>query len=199
MLAFNEALQKTGIESKVLFSWVRYASSGSILALLTEKANVTMLLPQRLNLLIWAIKTINYVVVGEEILEQWQCFKVYGMSLERYMRPGKMGLLKRKVESSTGILLQATSHWFINKDQLREKQKTNNKCWFVIAITVSNKNVAKQLMASGLQFGGVVTKVEKFWNAGFGSVCIKCYEIGHERLGSCGDRLKRCVIYAGKH
>ena len=45
MLALNEALQKTGIESKVRFSRVRYAPSGSISALLTEKADATMLLP----------------------------------------------------------------------------------------------------------------------------------------------------------
>lgn len=38
-------------------------------------------------------------IVGVEILEHWQRFKVYGMSLERYLGEGNIELLKRKVES----------------------------------------------------------------------------------------------------
>ncbi len=45
MLALNEALQRAGVESKVRFCRVRYAPSGSISALLKEKADATMLLP----------------------------------------------------------------------------------------------------------------------------------------------------------
>lgn len=56
ILALNEALQKAGIESKVRFCRVRYAPSGSISALLTEKADATMLFPQHSNLLIRAEK-----------------------------------------------------------------------------------------------------------------------------------------------
>ena len=52
MLALNEPLQKAGVESKVWFSRVQYAPLGSISALLIEKTDATMLLPQQLNLLI---------------------------------------------------------------------------------------------------------------------------------------------------
>lgn len=69
MLALNEALQKAGVEAKVWFSRVRYAPSGSISALLTEKADATMLLPQQSNLLIQAAKAIDSKVIGVEILE----------------------------------------------------------------------------------------------------------------------------------
>ena len=106
MLALNEALQKAGLESKVRFSRVRYAPSGSISALLTEKVDAAMLLPKQSNLLIRAAKAVDDAIVGVEVLEQWQRVKVHGMSLERYLRPSKMELLKREVESSTGILLK---------------------------------------------------------------------------------------------
>lgn len=106
MLALNEVLQKAGVESKVRFCQVQYMPSGSILALLTEKADATMLLPQQLNLLIRAAKAIDDAVVGAEILEQWQQLKVHGMSLERYLGPGKLELLRREVEFSTGIPLK---------------------------------------------------------------------------------------------
>ena len=58
-------------------------------------------------------------VVGVEILEQWQRLKVHGMLMERYLRPGKMDLLKKEVESLTGIPLKATPRWLINEDRLK--------------------------------------------------------------------------------
>ena len=105
MLALNESLQKAGVDPKVRFSRVRYAPSGSVSALLLEKADATTLLPQRSNLLSRAAKTVDDAVVGVEILEQWQRLKVHGMSLDRYLGSGKLELLKREVESSTGIVM----------------------------------------------------------------------------------------------
>ena len=142
MLALNEALQKAGVEVKVQFSRVQYAPSKFISTLLTEKANVTMLLFQRSNLLIQAVKTVDDAVVGIEVLDQSQRLKVHGMLLERYFRPRKIGLLKREIESSD-ILLQTTPHWLINENRLKKQQETNNKHGSAIVITLSNKNVAK--------------------------------------------------------
>ena len=182
MLALNKALQKAGVETRVWFSRVRYAPSGAISALLTERADATMLLLLRANLLIQAAKTVDDAVVGVEILEQWQRLKVHGMLLKRYLEPGKMELLKREVESSTGIPLQATPCWLINEERLKKQQKTNNKRGSAIVITVGNENLAKKLIASGLRFRGAVKKVEKFWEAGPRSVCLKCCGIRYERL-----------------
>lgn len=58
-------------------------------------------------------------------------------------------------------------------------------------ITVSNEIEAKRLLANGLRFGGAVKKVEKYWEAGPGLVCIRYCGIGHERQGSCGDRSEK--------
>lgn len=64
-------------------------------------------------------------------------------------------------------------------------------------ITVKGEAEAKKLCASGLRFGGVVGVVERYWEAGPSSVCMKCCGIGHERMGSCGDRPLKCVICCG--
>lgn len=110
-----------------------------------------------------------------------------------------MDLLKREVESSTGITLKAVSRWLINEERLKEQQEAHNKQRSAIVIAVSNKREAKQLFAKGLRFGGAVKMIEKFWEAGPGSVCMRCCGTGHERLGSCGDRPIQCVMCAGKH
>ena len=149
-------------------------------ALLTEKANAGLLIPRLSNILIQAAKTVDAAIVGVEILEHWQRLKVYGMPLERYFGEGKIELLKREVESSTGIQLKTLPRWLISESRLKEQQE-NGKQGSAIVITVKGETEAKQLCASGLRFGGIVRVVERYWEAGPGSVCMTC---GHERLGS---------------
>ena len=47
--------------------------------------------------------------------------------------------------------------------------------------------------------GLTVKKVEKYWDAGPGSVCLNCCGIGHERQNSYGDRPEKCIMCAGSH
>ena len=199
MLALNEALQQAGVETYIRFSRVRYVPSGAISALLTEKANAGQLIPQRSNLLIRAAKSVDPAVVGVEILEHWQRVKVHGMPLERYLGEGKMRLLRREVESATGIQLKTLPRWLISESRLKDQQEFNNKRGSAIVITVSGKSEAKKLCASGLRFGGVVKVVEKYWESGPSSVYMTCCGIGHKRMGKCGDRVPKCVICAGPH
>ena len=138
-------------------------------------------------------------MVGVEILEHWQRLKVHGMSLDRYLGDGKIELLRRKVKSSTGIKLKALPRWLISETRLREQQETGNKRGSAIVITVKEEFEAKQLCASRLRFGGIVRVVERYWEAGPSSVCMTCYGIGHERMGSCGNRAPQCIICSGPH
>ena len=135
--------------------------------------------------------------MGIEILEHWQRLKVHGMPLERYLGEGKMELLKREVESATGIQLKTMPRWLISKSRLKEQQEFSNKCGSAIVITVSGEGEAKKLCASGLRFGGTVKVVEKYWESGPSSVFMTCCGIGHERMGKCGDRTPKYVICAG--
>ncbi len=90
-----------------------------------------------------------------------------------------MELLKREIESSTGIQLKCLPRWLINKNRLKEQQETGKR-GSAIVITVQGEAEAKKLCASGLRFGGVVKVVEKYWEARPGSVCMTCCDIGHE-------------------
>ena len=71
MLALNETFQKVGEEAYGRFRRVRYALSGAISALFTEKADVGLMIPGRSNLLIQVIKIVGRSVVGVELLEYW--------------------------------------------------------------------------------------------------------------------------------
>ena len=106
MLTLNESLQKAGIPAYTRFSRVRYSQSGAISALLTEKSSAEILVRDHSNMLIRAAKLIDEKVIGIEALERWQRLKVHGMSLARYLGDGKMELLRREIELSTGIQLK---------------------------------------------------------------------------------------------
>ena len=128
MLTLNKALQQAGEETSLRFIRVRYAPSGAISALLSEKADAGQLLPWRSNLLIRAVRALDPAVVGIEIPEHWQRLKDHGMPLERYLGEGKMELLEREVESATGIQLKSVPRWLISENRLREQQESSNKC-----------------------------------------------------------------------
>ena len=167
-------------------------------ALITEKTNAGSVIPRLSNLLIRAAKTVDQAIVGVEVLEHWQRLKVHGMSLERYLGEASMELLKREIESSTGIQLKSLPRWLINENRLREQQETGKR-GSAIVITVKGQAEAKKLCASGLRFRGVIRVVERYWEAGPGSVCMTCCGIGYQRMGSCGDRPEKCIICAGPH
>lgn len=90
MFALNKALQKAGIKTKVRFSQLEYATSGSISTLLTVKANTTILISSGSNLLIQAATSVDNVVVRVEVREQWHLLQVHEMPLNRYVGLEKM-------------------------------------------------------------------------------------------------------------
>lgn len=103
MLVLNESLQKTGVPAYTRFLRVGYAQSGAISALFTEKSSAEDLVKEHSNVLIRAAMSTYESIIGVKALERWQRLKVHGMLLGRYFGEGKMELLSRKIESSTGI------------------------------------------------------------------------------------------------
>lgn len=106
------------------------------------------------------------------------------MSLDIYLKSGKFDILKREIESLTGIQLKTMLRWLISEDRLKKQQEKRSKRRSTILITVSNKIEAKQLLANGLCFRGTVKKIEKYLETRPKSVYMKCYRIGHKRQGS---------------
>lgn len=117
------------------------------------------------------------------------------MLLERHLGKGSMKLLKRNVEFSIGIELKTLLCWLINKNRLREQQETRKRRSVIIIIIKRNVKV-KKLCASGLCLWEVIWFVESYWKAGFSLVCMICYGIGHQEIGSCRDQPEKYVICA---
>ncbi len=126
MLVLNESLQKAGIPVYTRFSRVGYSQSGAISALLMEKSNAENLVKDHSNMLIRAAKSVDEKVIGIETLEQCERLKVHGMSLMRYLGDGKMELLRREIESSTGIELKTRPRWLISEARLEERLESGN-------------------------------------------------------------------------
>ena len=87
----------------------------------------------------------------------------------------------------------------INQERLEERLESGDARGSTIVITIGSEAEALNLCAKGLRFGGAPKVVEKYWEAGPGSVCMTCSGIGHDRLGGCGERSPQCVICAGAH
>lgn len=119
------------------------------------------------------------------------------MPLGRYFGEGKMELLSRKIESSTGKKIKTNPRWLINEARFEDRLESGNGRGSAIVITVGNSTEASQLCSKGLRFGGALKVAEKYWEAGPSSICMSCAGIGHDRLGGCGDRGVQCVICAG--
>lgn len=180
MLVLNEALQQANVPAYVRFTKVGYSPSGANSGLLTEKSNAEELLEEHSTTLIRAAKSVDDGVVGVEKLERWHRLKVHGMPLMRYLGEGKMELLCREIESSTGIQLKTTPRWLISEARLEERLETGNEKGSAIVITVGNEVEASRLCAKGLRFGEALKGVEKYWEAGPSSICMTCSGIGHD-------------------
>ena len=106
----------------------------------------------------------------------------------RYFGEGRMEVLCRKIESSTGIKLKTIPRWLISEARLEERLETGSGKGSAIVITVGNEEDASKLCASGLRFGGAPKVVERYWKARPSSVCMTSLGIGHDRLGGCNGR-----------
>ena len=121
------------------------------------------------------------------------------MSLERYLGEGKMELLCREIESSTGIQLKRVSRWLITESRLEERLESGTGRGSAIVITVGTSEEATKLCSKELRFGGAKKVVEKYWEAGPSSVYMSCAGVDHDRLRECGDRAVQYVICTGAY
>lgn len=72
--------------------------------------------------------------------------------------------------------------------------KTGNGRGFAIVITVGNKAKALELCIKELRFEKAPKVVDKYWEAGPGSMCMICLGISHDQLGGCKERSAQYVI-----
>lgn len=97
ILVLNKILAKIGEKIDIRFLQVKYLPSKLIFAFFIKKTNAGLLISQLPNILIQAIKAVDVIVVGIKILKHWQYFKVYKISLDKYLNDYKIELLRQKI------------------------------------------------------------------------------------------------------
>ena len=139
-----------------------YLQSRAISALLTEKFSAEQLVGNHSNILIRAAKVVDAGVIAVETLERWQRLKVHRMLLAKYLEEGKMELLCREIESSTGIQLKMVFCWLISESQLEKRLESGTERRSAIVITVGTSKKAAKLCFKGLRFKEALKVVEKY-------------------------------------
>lgn len=84
------------------------------------------------------------------------------MLLMHYFRKRKIEILYQKNEFSIRIRLKTILQWLINKEQLKEGLKLENRKRFAIVITIVNKVEVLKLCAKEFRFKGALKVVEKY-------------------------------------
>lgn len=107
-----------------------------------------------------------------------------------------MELLQQEIKSLMRILLKTMPCWLISETRVEKRLKSRTRRGLAIVITVRNSAEALILCAKGSRFEEVLKMVEKYWEARPSSVCMSYTEVGHNRLGECGDKSLQCVLCA---
>lgn len=108
-----------------------YSQSGAPSGLLIDKSNADDLIRGHSNVLIRESKLVDEGVTGVEALEWWQRLKVHGMPSTALFGEGKMELLCREIESSTGIRLKTLIHHLIDRLGTRQKESPRLKIVYI--------------------------------------------------------------------
>lgn len=69
MLIFNKALAKARKKVDICFLQVKYLPSKAISAIFTKKVNTRLWILQLSNILIWAVKIVDVVIIKLKILK----------------------------------------------------------------------------------------------------------------------------------
>ena len=79
--------------------------------------------------------------------------------------------------------------WILYPNRLIDESQSINRIGTEIVFIVDIKKEADRLVKNGLNFRSIRKPVTFFWEANLRAICYKCYSIGHDKLGICGDRL----------
>ena len=75
-----------------------YSKRGAISVFLSERSNAEELITRHRDRLIKAIRTVDAMVTGVEIVTKWHKVKLAGIPLDRYLHKKGMELLKREID-----------------------------------------------------------------------------------------------------
>ncbi|MCJ1360618.1 MAG: hypothetical protein MMC33_010626, partial [Icmadophila ericetorum] len=199
MLALNEALQLHGVDRQTRIITVRYTANGKLSVLLSEKARAKEVEKQYRDLLIRAARTVDNGVISMGATEAWHVVKVLGMRLERYLGATGMLMMRREIQSSTGMTLKRDPAWILSERTLQGRYQAGLQSTASVKLWMGSKEDAQLLCSRGLRFGMHVKAVKPWHETGPGTVCLDCCGIGHGVPGRCPGTMEKCTICAKDH
>jgi hypothetical protein len=99
-----------------------------------------------------AVKKLDASISSFQAAEQWYSLRVHTVSLERYLNPTEMKVLKDEIESTNGLNLSKFPRW-INLKRAEERYNNNEIAYLTVVIRVRSKSITDSLIAKGLEFG----------------------------------------------
>lgn len=193
MFEVNKALAHAKADVTVRLTNLRYSKKGHLSGLMNESACADDLLGYG-PLVLTAAQEVDPTITDVEKTERWRKMRVHGVTLDRYLKEGGLGLAREEIEL-TGVPLAYEPHW-IKNDTLAERFHTGAIKQSTLVVTVKSKQASDTMLAKGLLFGGKRHEVERFWLPGEGGICTHC--CGPDHFGKCTEQAK-CFVCAGEH
>lgn len=188
----NQVLRRKQAEGVSLIR-LDYTPTDQISAVLNEQASREMVTPF-LPALQQAFQETGVPVHSIGAVETWNKLKVHLVPISRYFRPDGLVLAREEIEAILGHELPTAVRWLKKAEAIEENQRKGINHTSIV-VTVPNEDIAKNLMARGLYFGGKKHPVEEFFNSSR-EVCPDCCQIGHKK--DCTNPHK-CFLCAGNH
>ena len=192
ILLVNQALRKQNAEGISIIQ-LNYTPTGQISAVLNKQTNRDMIKP-----FLPAIQQIlqeNKVPIQSiGAVETWTKLKVHLVPISRYFQPEGLELAREEIKATLGFKLPIAIRW-LKKAETMIKNQENGAQHTSIVVTAPNEDVAQNLKARGLYFGGRRHLVEEFFDNSR-EVCPDCCQIGHKK--DCTNP-PRCFLCAGNH
>ena len=109
-----------GLPDHIRLLRISYTTTGSISALLGEKAIVEMLCPAYNNTLINIARKFDLAIIGVQKVEQWYKLRVHKVSLERYLATG-LKLARQEIEATENFTLPINPFWLGREETIQER------------------------------------------------------------------------------
>ena len=122
MLELNTEIRRLkGVPQSVKTIKISYSEKGAISILLSDRSDVNKLLIRHRNRLIKAVRAVDVLVTGIEVVTKWYKIKLAGMPLLRYLPYGGIELLQREINSQIENPLMLVPRWIISPSRLYEE------------------------------------------------------------------------------
>ena len=177
MFEVNKALTYTRAYVIVRLTKMGYTDKGNLTSMLSKNASADELLSYTAVVMV-AVKKLDPEVAYMEKTEKWLKLRVYSVALDCYMNEGRLEVVQEEIELIIGEHLPFVLHW-IKGNTLARRYESGSIKRLILVLTIKSKKAADMILAKRLSFEGRRYEVERFWEQGEGSMCMRCYSRDH--------------------